>query len=448
MVEQMQKAPSGRYQPYPEYKDSGIEWESKLPLGWEIKSVSHYFYAKKGSFASTLTKEYCESIKGNYPVFSGQTENNGILSYINTYEFNLEKGAVLVTTVGAKAMSLKFIQGRFSLSQNCMIILSKNKCIDLRYIFYLFQVIFAYYRSLIPDHMQPSFRMEDFYSMKFFEPPLQEQTQIAQFLDYETAKIDLLIEKQQKLIELLKEKRQAVISHAVTKGLDPTVEMKDSGIEWLGEVPAHWEVVYSKSLFTERKEKSTSQDQMLTASQKYGVIPQKLFMKWEEQRVTQVLTGKDILKRAHKGDFVISMRSFQGGIEFCNYTGAISSAYIALIPKNNININYFKYLFKSNPYIQALQSTSNLVRDGQALRYNNFIQISLPAIPFSEAENIAKFLELTVQKIDQLSSKAEKQIKLLQERRTALISAAVTGKIDLRHWQMPEASNHQGGDYE
>lgn len=242
MANQIQNKQVGRYQPYPEYKNSGVEWESHLPLGWKTKSVSHYFYAKKGSFASILTKEYCESIKGNYPVFSGQTENNGVLSYINTYEFNIEKGAVLVTTVGAKAMSLKFIQGKFSLSQNCMIILSKDKCIDLRYVYYLFQVIFSYYRSLIPDHMQPSFRMEDFYSMKFFEPPLQEQTQIAQFLDYETAKIDLLIEKQQKLIELLKEKRQAVISHAVTKGLDPDVEMKDSGVEWLGEVPAHWEV--------------------------------------------------------------------------------------------------------------------------------------------------------------------------------------------------------------
>lgn len=203
-------------------------------------------------------------------------------------------------------------------------------------------------------------------------------------------------------------------------------EYQDSGAQWLGEVPNHWGVEYSKWLFEERNIKATAHDEMLTASQKYGVIPQKMFMELEQQKVVQVLSGHDILKKAEANDFVISMRSFQGGIEFSEYSGAVSSAYVPLKPREGLSLAYYKHLFKSAPYIQALQTTTNLVRDGQALRYGNFIQVRIPLVPLEEAEKIGQFLDHETAQIDTLIAKQEKLIELLKEKRQAVISHAVT----------------------
>lgn len=207
-------------------------------------------------------------------------------------------------------------------------------------------------------------------------------------------------------------------------------EYKDSGVEWLGNIPKHWSVEYSKWLFAERNIKASVGDEMLTASQKYGVIPQKMFMELEQQKVVQVQLGHEILKRAEVNDFVISMRSFQGGIEYCGYKGAVSSAYVPLKPRQDLSISYYKYLFKSIPYIQALQTTTNLVRDGQALRFANFIQVRIPLLPYSEAEKIGQFLDHETAKIDHLIEKQQQLIELLKEKRQAVISHAVTKGLD------------------
>ncbi|ALF60114.1 restriction endonuclease subunit S [Psychrobacter urativorans] len=203
-------------------------------------------------------------------------------------------------------------------------------------------------------------------------------------------------------------------------------EHKETGFEWLKTIPEHWKLTYSKWLFKDRNEKAIPSDEMLTASQKYGVIPQKLFMEMEQQKVVLVFKGHDILKHVEKNDFVISMRSFQGGIEYCNYVGAVSSAYVPLEPQGRISTRYFKYLFKSRPYIQALQATTNLVRDGQALRYSNFLQVHIPVLPFEEAESIGLFLDFETAQIDILIEKQQTLIKLLKEKRQAVISHAVT----------------------
>lgn len=201
---------------------------------------------------------------------------------------------------------------------------------------------------------------------------------------------------------------------------------KDSGVEWLGEVPAHWEIRQSRRLFAQRKDRATDSDKQLTASQKYGVIYQDDFTRIEGQKVVQVIIGADILKHVEPNDFVISMRSFQGGLEWCGLRGSISSAYVMLIPSSSINYRFFFYLFKCKPYIQALQSTSNLVRDGQALRYENFTLVPLPVISVTEQQTIASFLDRETGKIDALISEQRTLIDLLKEKRQATISHAVT----------------------
>ncbi|WP_313057656.1 restriction endonuclease subunit S [Stutzerimonas nitrititolerans] len=207
-------------------------------------------------------------------------------------------------------------------------------------------------------------------------------------------------------------------------------EYKNSGHEWVGEIPSHWYVYRSKNIFSERNVKALESDEQLTASQKYGVIPQRLFSELEGQKVMQVILGRDILKKAEVNDFVISMRSFQGGLEFCSYSGAVSSAYVPLYANREIDNRFFKHLFKSVSFISALQNTSNLVRDGQALRYNNFVQLSLPFPSLNEQRTIGAFLDHETARIDALIEDQQRLIELLKEKRQAVISHAITKGLD------------------
>lgn len=194
----------------------------------------------------------------------------------------------------------------------------------------------------------------------------------------------------------------------------------------------------SKRLFFLRKEKAKPEDEQLTASQKYGVVPQKWFMEQEGRRVTVVFTGEDILKRVEKGDFVISMRSFQGGIEYSDYSGKISSAYVMLIPNHEyVYDRFFKWFLKSPEYIKALRGTSDLVRDGQALRYANFAKIDLPVVPMDEQIAIADYLDNICKRIDDAIENVKKEISLIQELKTRTIFDVVTGKVDVRGISIP-----------
>ena len=206
----------------------------------------------------------------------------------------------------------------------------------------------------------------------------------------------------------------------------PYPEYKDSGVQWMGEIPSHWEVIQSRRLFSQRKERARPEDEQLTASQKHGVMLQKEYMALESQRVVQVILGSDILKHVEPNDFIISMRSFQGGLEWCKYSGSVSSAYIGIIAVKHVVPAFFSYLFKCQSYIQALQRTSNLVRDGQALRFENFSQVDLLHIADDEQRRIANFLDHETAKIDTLIEKQQQLIQLLKEKRQAVISHAVT----------------------
>jgi len=202
-------------------KESGVEWLGEIPENWDVRKASNFFTAKKGTKASQLTKEYCATIEGEYPVYSGQTENNGVMSKIASYEFDSgDGGCLFATTVGAKAMTVSHIKGKFSLSQNCMIILATQSILSIRFYYYHLQPLFFFERALIPDHMQPSFRMEDLYSYRIAVPPLNEQERIVEFLDSKVDNFSKLIAEASVSIDLLKERRSALISAAVTGQID------------------------------------------------------------------------------------------------------------------------------------------------------------------------------------------------------------------------------------
>lgn len=207
-------------------------------------------------------------------------------------------------------------------------------------------------------------------------------------------------------------------------------ELRDSGVAWLGSVPTDWEIVPARALFGERKARSAVSDVHLTPSQKYGVLPQEEYMKITGSKVVLNLTGADNMRHVEAGDYVSHLRSFQGGLEYAGIPGKVSAAYTVLKPKNALDSRFFRYLFKSDLYVQALQTTTDQLRDGQSIRYPQFSQISLPQPPLDEQRAIADYLDRETAQIDAFIAKNEELIALLTERRAAVIAEAVTRGID------------------
>ena len=234
-------------------------------------------------------------------------------------------------------------------------------------------------------------------------PPLEEQGEIATFLDSQCSEIDAISADIQKEIETLEQYKRSVITEAVTKGLNPDAEMKDSGVAWCPQIPSHWQYSNPKGLFGLRTDRAFRDDRQLTASQEYGIVYQNEYMEKTGNKVVTVTKDFSILKHVEPDDFVISMRSFQGGLEYSDKRGCISSAYVMLIPnKEFVYAPFYRWFFKSSKYINALQSTSNLVRDGQAMRYANFVKVPLFIVPIEEQKAIASYLDEKIEKVNSI----------------------------------------------
>jgi type I restriction enzyme S subunit len=266
-------------------------------------------------------------------------------------------------------------------------------------------------------------------AIPFILPSEKEQTAIANFLVRKTAQIDEAVTIKEKQIALLKERKQIIIQQAVTQGLDPNVAMKDSGIDWIAQTPQHWEVRRSKFLFTQRKERSWKDDVQLSATQAYGVIPQYEYEARTGKTVVKIQFHLDKRKHVEKDDFVISMRSFQGGLERAWSRGCIRSSYVILKPLEKIDPAFYGYLLKLPSYIKALQRTASFIRDGQDLNFENFSKVHLFIPPLEEQQAIAKYIKQFMTSSEDGIHLLQQQIKKLKEYKTTLINSAVTGKI-------------------
>lgn len=203
-------------------------------------------------------------------------------------------------------------------------------------------------------------------------------------------------------------------------------EYRDSQSKWLGAIPSHWNLFDGKRLFSSRRELAREGDEQLAASQKYGVVPQSLMMEMNDAKVMLALKGTSSFRHVGKNDFVISLRSFEGGIEHSSYVGCVSPAYTVLQAEKAVVPAYFKYLLKSGPYIAALQASTDSLRDGKSISYEQFGAIALPYPVVDEQAEIAAFLDHEAAKIDALIEKQQRLIELLKEKRQAVISHAVT----------------------
>lgn len=422
-----------------EMKDSGIEWIGEIPKDWSLKK-GRYLFVQRNDRGNDENLQLLSPSQKFGVIPQSLLEDLTTQTTVKLKE-NTDLSTLKTVHKGDFCISLRSFQGGFEYSEYEGVVSPAYQ------IFYKKEdLVNTYYKYIFKDSSFISkmnsytMSLRDGKNISYFDfgntylplPTVCEQQQIADYLDTQCSEIDATAEDIQKEISLLEEYKKSVITEAVTKGLNPDAEMKDSGIKWIGKIPINWQAVNPRWLFAQRKDRAKKGMEQYTASQKYGVISQKDYMNRIGGSIVTVQKDFDILKMVCEGDFVIHMRSFQGGLEYSKHTGSISSAYVMLIPqKNTGECRYFKWLFKSASYINALQSTSNLIRDGQAMRYSNFIQIIIPYPPLDEQQQIADYLDSKCSEIDAIIADKKRQRGILAEYKNSLIYEYVTGKKEV-----------------
>ena len=421
---------------YPAYKDSGVEWLGEVPEHWEVRRLKRNLLlltekAEQRDFAVAL--ENIEGWTGRFVETDSELTGEGV---------SFDSGDILFGKL-RPYLAKAWVADRRGEAVGDFHVLRPTEAVFSR--FSLYQILTAEFISIVDGSTfgakMPRVGWDFLSTLPLATPPLSEQIAIATFLDLETAKIDALVADYQALIELLQEKRQAVISHAVTKGLDPTVPMKDSGVEWLGKVPRHWRVVRLKFVATVQtgvaKGKDNSgkavmempylrvanvQDGYLDLSNLATIeIPADDLDRYA-LRPGDVLMNEggdyDKLGRGHVWEGEVSPCIHQNHVFAVRPTG-VSPSWLNRITGSNYAQFYFMSRSKQSTNLASISST-------------NIMELPVLLPPEAEREAIATFLEGETAAIDSLITDAQEAITLLQERRTALISAAVTGKIDVR----------------
>lgn len=433
---------------YEAYKDSGVEWLGEIPAEWNVVRFRDLFKFGRGL---TITKAELEE-EGVPCINYGEVHSKyGFEFTPRKHHLKCVSEDYLLTSPNSLLEKGDFIfadtsediegSGNFSqLITDDAVFAGYHSVIcrpigrnNYRYLAYCLES--TSYRNQVRQQVKGvkvySITQAILKNTEVWLPNLEEQTLIANFLDQKTSQVDAAIAIKEQQIELLKERKQIIIQQAVTQGLDPNVPMKDSGVEWIGQIPEHWEVRRSKFVFTQRKERAWKNDVQLSATQAYGVIPQDQYEQLTGKSVVKITLHLDKRKHVEKDDFVISMRSFQGGLERAWSQGCIRSSYIVLRSLEKIEPAFYGYLLKLPAYVAALQQTASFIRDGQDLNFENFSKVDLFIPPIEEQKEIASYVESFMNSSDKGIALLEAQIQKLKEYKTTLINSAVTGKIKI-----------------
>jgi type I restriction enzyme, S subunit len=449
-----------RYQAYPEYKDSGMEWLEALPAHWSLSKLRYAFSFGKGL---SITKENLVD-EGIPCVNYGELHSKfGFEVDPSRHQLRCVESSYLKTSPSALLRKGDFVfadtsedidgSGNFTQLTSDIptfagyhtIVVRPESIDNARFFAYLFDSI--EFRTRIRHAVKGvkvfSITQAILRDADLWLPSQAEQMQIAAFLDHETAKIDALIEKQQRLIELLKEKRQAVISHAVTKGLNPNAPLKDSGVEWLGEVPAHWDVLAIKHIVsTPITDGPHETPEFFDAGIPFVSAEAVSSGRIDFEKIRAHISDADNQRFSKKYspkklDIYMVKSGATTGVTAIVETDDVFNIWspLAAIRCNELNYPYFVLNFmRSRNFADAIAiSWSFGTQQNIGMKVIENLSITRP--PLSEAIEIANFLQDKSAKYDKIIQQAQAQIELMQERRTALISAAVTGKIDVREWQ-------------
>lgn len=406
-----------KYQAYPEYRDSGVEWLGEIPVHWNIKRLGHFFEERREKVSDKDFPALSVTMQGIVP----QLETAAKTDAGDNRKLVLKDDFVINSRSDRKGSAgVSQLNGSVSLIS----IVMQPKKINVNFAHHLLrsypfqEEFYRYGKGIVADLW--STNASEMKNILLPEIPSSESENIANFLNYETAKIDNLIEKQQQLIELLKEKRQAVISHAVTKGLNPDVPMKDSGVEWLGEVPKHWHICKLK-WFANLKSGDFITSNSIEPEGNYPVY------------------GGNGLRGyyshfTHNGEYVLIGRqgALCGNINYAIGKFWASEHAVVVTPNERAVTIWLGELLR---IMNLNQYSVSAAQPGLAVERITDLYIPIP--PYQEQINIGTYISKYISLDKKLIEHSTDNIELLKERRTALISAAVTGKIDLRNWTAP-----------
>jgi type I restriction enzyme S subunit len=413
--------------PYPAYKPTGIGWLPEAPAHWQVCPAKRFMEATGGG---TLIKGGCaqEAADGLFPAYSASGQD----VWLDTFQH--QRPGIVLSAVGARCGKTFKADGRWGVVANTNCLFPVGDA----------QRDFLWYVTNderwweIGGTAQPFVRVGDTLARIWVLPPTAEQRAIAAFLDRECGKIDALVAEQERLIALLKEKRQAVISHAVTKGLDPTAPMKDSGVAWLGQVPAHWEVKRLKQFVG-----GVTVGVVVMPSQYYadGGVPALRSLNVREMAVSMgslVYFGHEanaaLAKSMLRTDDLVAVRTGKPGTTAVvppELDGANCIDLILIRRSASFVSRFLGYVMNSSVcHIQYAAGSEGALQQHFNIETAGNLQIALP--PLADQSAITAFLDGAIGNLDTLTTEAERAIVLLKERRAALISAAVTGKIDVR----------------
>ena len=413
-------------QRYDTYKDSGVQWLGEIPGHWKTLLNGILFIEDVRKPETDDIPLSLSQVDGVIPTDEMKESSLKTSSYdnwkrviVNDLVLNRFKAHLGVMFASNYVGMVSFHYGVFKAKMDLV-----PKYYEYLYHTNIYRFIYADASKGMTVGLQ-NLSNTSFYNVRAIYPPKDEQSSIVSYLDDKCGKIDEWVTKKQKEVEQLQELKQRVIADAVTRGLNPHVKMKATNIPWLKEIPEHWEMRKMKYLFDERSEKNHPDEPMLSATQSEGVILQSKY----QGRVVVVNTGFEGLKLVKVGDFVIHLRSFQGGIEYAHDRGIISSAYTILNPKYSEFSAYYKRLFKSSSFIDLLKICVTGIREGQNINYSKLKQFSIPVPPLSEQKQIVSYLDAKCAKIDKLITNITKEIECIKEYKQRLISDVVTGQI-------------------
>ncbi len=440
-----------RYKAYPEYKDSGVEWLGKVPSSWEITSIKRIAKIYNGATPKSGEILFWD---GDVPWVTPADLGKETSPYISSGARSITKvgydscGTSLVP-VGSIILAARAPIGTLGIAaapmctnQGCKSLVVNR--VDSKFLFYVLSSSTVQLNLLGRGTTFLELSADELGSYKIGMPSKSSQEKIANFLDYETAKIDTLIAKQQELIKLLKEKRQAVISHAVTKGLNPNAPMRDSGVEWLGDVPQHWNLPKLKWI-SKTESGGTPNTSKFEEYYLDGDIPwvrttdlnnSELFE--TPVRITKKAVQDSACSFLPVGSVLVAMYGGAGSIgkhALLKFESTINQAVCAILP-NPVVVAEFLHMYVEF-YRPFWMIGAEGTRKDPNINQDTIRELFLPLPPNSEQIAIVEFVQRRTIRIDNVIQQSESNIELMQERRTALISAAVTGKIDVRDWQPP-----------
>ena len=424
---------------YDSYKDSGVKWLGEIPSYWEsirLENIcSVIFMGQTPVYSLDDNGLYIIGQKNNQlfhiDLFGMKNANEKFYSSRKKYEF-LKYGDVLLNTLGGGSVGRV---GFFDLvredilTDGHILIFRCKKSVHSKYIYYYLNTKRGYLENMASGSTNQMFLLQkDVKKLKVPIPPRQEQLVISNFLDEVTTRINEAIAHQQKMIDLLNERKQIIINNAVTKGLDTNAPMKDSGVDWIGEIPEHWEIKRGKFLFDIINEySSTGEEELLTVSDRTGITPRS--MKNVTMFMAESLVG---YKKCKIGDICSNiMWMWHGAVGVTKYDGVISPSYgVYRQRKLYYNGDYLDMLLRLPQLVKFYASRSTGLTESRLRLYpDDFMNIYFFVPPIEEQEMIVKRLKTICEPIESAIDAATQQISLLQERKQIIINDVVTGKV-------------------